>query len=658
MDVSKSTFRAGLISRLDAGSANYRVGLWRLAFKIFKEWGVSAIYFPAGLVDYRAAQEELKRDLLGCKQADRDAKEKKFLDKIAKELAKLIPSLEGVKIYLTTSAAYDGRIGEEVAYRLAELRRDIYHSLGRERHDIKNVGRTLGIYTPEKNPWQRGDYYDTPGLRVLKDERKRSSHGLADFNVVGGFAVSVFNPGDSVEDVRRPYLLLPALGRIGKVRVAENQVGLKIVEIKTDNLREATVISFNYKDLLADEGRLVRAPRGSSDIQKDIVRVIGEKGARTIGLLEDATHISRDRLAEPLQNLLTKKSDQKWPGLNYNEANRRYGFKRRWFQRYLRHPQPPAAELATDSFVAFACLHAGSKWTKMLWFRDELPKLILQNGIRRLVGVGDFIEGLKHDLLWKGELSDALNYTDQEELAAYLVGSVELAVFKTRFQGWLKDCGAIKLEQEKLITGVEQTLPDFIYRKGNHCCWVEPMGFRALAVFRKDLLSFVTRGVRQALSKANLHLNALDQVVAQKMIEIGDDDNYRLPSGLSISLYHPEMGRTKTPSIRAQQALGFSDAQVVFMGNFHTAEHVQEHDHNKGGQRDCLDLPTLKIRSRFEDGKFKIVTTGVAFYEVERHNGKIWKSRITFRGTEKTDQAQLRAENEQVLQDFYKYRSI
>lgn len=674
MSGTKPLLRAGFLSRFDYGGNDYRVGLWRLAFDIFKEEGVEVIYFAGGLVDSRALLEEWRRltAVARAAKADLAAERENFLNNLALELAKLIPTLHGVKIYLTTSPPYDGWIGEEVAARLVEnhrdalgnyrpLRPDIYHTVGRGRHVIKAVAKTLGVYTPEKGVWMRGDYFSTPVMRVLKDEDRRSSHGLSDFNAVGCFASSTFDPGDST-DVQRPGLSLPALARLGTVRTSDNQIGVTIVDVFSPNLREAMVTTYNFKDLLADEARLVRAPAGSSAIQKAIVKAIGEKRPLSIGLLEDATGYTRAELAKPLEQLLKKPAEAEWPGIIYYEANRSFGFDRKWFQQYSTYPRPAKEQLVEDRSRVFGCLHAGCKWTDMKFFSDEMPQSMLKHDDQYLIGVGDFIEGLYHSLRERGEIIlgrlDYANYTVQEELAAYLVARVLLTVFEARLKEEIKKLSKKKLTSKKTVELAEKSLPTHLYIEGNHCGWVEPLGFESLATYSKDLHRLVAQGVRKILAQKSLCVDGVDEMVARKIIRVGETAHHTLPSGLVISLHHPGMAGTKTPSIRAQGVLRYSDALVAFAANFHTHHALAVHDPKKGGQRFCLQTGTLKVKSGFEESKLKTVDTGVGFLNVVRQkdNGRIWKTTAAFFGTTKKDLEKLARDNDEVLADFEKDR--
>ena len=124
-----------------------------------------------------------------------------------------------------------------------------------------------------------------------------------------------------------------------------------------------------------------------------------------------------------------------------------------------------------------------------------------------------------------------------------------------------------------------------------------------------------------------------------------------MPSGLVMKLLHPKMGNTKTISIRPQQALGMAyEVQVVFEGNFHTTEAVEEWNFDLG-QRFCGQLGTLKIMSKFERGKMKIVDFGVGVFSIISANQRIFKTVTTFYGV-KPSPADLKKSNKKVKREF------
>jgi len=294
---AKSSLRVGLMSRLDYGGTDYRVGLWRLGAEVFIKEKVAFVILLGGLVDGVALEKRLVLALKASKKEDRDSVRSEFLRGVVNFLKENIPVIKGTKIYIMTSPAYDKNIGEQIGEMLAEVRSDILlYRKGGDRFELKQMMKIMGAYTPKKGVWMRGDYYDTPILRMLKDEKRRTTRGIGDIVAAGGNGVALFHPGDS-SDIRRPYFTVPALCKIGEIRTGENQVGVAVVDWTTPNVKEATYKVFSFKDLLSDEWSFTEQPAGISKAQKAIVDALQKRGPLTIGLIDDFTGYDRKEIA-------------------------------------------------------------------------------------------------------------------------------------------------------------------------------------------------------------------------------------------------------------------------------------------------------------------------------------------------------------------------
>src|SRR3989344_5498478 len=179
----------GIYSGLYYMTEGYRKGLLELGAKKMEERKVKFAVLLGGLVDGKLELARMNAVLKGLKADERVDAAEKFMNAKAESLNDVIPAIPRVKTYIVTSPAYDGWIGEEVARRLTELRDDlVLYRPGGDRLELKQIGKLLGVYAPKKGVWMRGDYYDTPALRVLKDEKKRSTRGIGDTNAVGCLA--------------------------------------------------------------------------------------------------------------------------------------------------------------------------------------------------------------------------------------------------------------------------------------------------------------------------------------------------------------------------------------------------------------------------------------------------------------------------------------
>ncbi|HEY4475840.1 MAG TPA: hypothetical protein VJB92_03940 [Candidatus Paceibacterota bacterium] len=652
---AKSLIKVGFMSRLDYGSSDYRIGLWHLAAEVFAKEKVNYVSLLGGLVDGAALEKTLAVFLQGIKKEERETARFAFIQDAANFLKKNIPVIKGVKIYVITSPPYDKQIGEQIAEMLAEMRSDVLlYRAGGDRFELKQIEKILGAYAPKKGVWMRGDYYDTPILRMLKDEKKRTTRGIGDVVAAGGFGAAIFHPGDS-SDIRRPYFSIPALCKIGEVRTGENQVGVTIAEWTTSNPKEVTYKVYSFKDLLADEWSSIEAPAGISKVQKAIVDALQKRGPLTVGLLDDFTGYTRKEIEHELEGLMSRKANTTWPSI-VQKADKRYYLDMSWFCDKARYKLPVVDKV--ESFLAFACAHSGSRHTDMQYIYDVLPRLFGDNNLDMFVGVGDFIEGLKHDLMLRKELIPTkigvMNYTMQERLCTFLWGNAICRVFKYRFENWVKKHGSKNIAKKELFSFIKNNLPRFVFINGNHCAWVEDLGFDPLATFYGGLKTYISNQVTKLLEEYDLCANDLNDLVREKLIFLHQNECYKTPSGLPIVLLHPSMGRTKTTSIRPQEMLQKAEdthGYVVFGGNFHVGEVVHHWDFEYG-QRICLQLGTLKVKSGFEETKLKTVDFGAGMLRVGTAKKRIVTTETTFYCTQTED---VQKGNERVMEEFYKW---
>lgn len=643
----------GLVSGLYYGSEGCRMGLWHLAWEKFKTRKVHYIALVGGLVDGSEMKKRLSALQKAVKKDEKAAVRKEFIQKVANVLKDNIPVISGVKLYIITSPAYDGILGYEIARHLAHLRSDIFiYRAGGDRLALKQIGKMLGVYAPKKTSF-RADYYDTPALRVLKDEFKRGTRGIGDFSVVGSLAASVLHPGDSIE-IKRPYAVIPVLYKIVESRVAENQIGFCILSFHSDSPKEATLTTYNFKDLVSSEWSFVEAPPGSSKMQQELIETIKRQGPCTVSMLSDYTGNDRKDVGKAMKELTERRSSSSWPGVYQEESSKQYYFNAPWFEETLRY-KVGKEDVKVDTFVGFGCLHAGCKHTDMRFFLDALPRMIIDNDVRYLIGAGDFVEGLKHDLAYKREVYagpnrlGVLNYSDQQKLAAWLVGRVMITVFKSRIAKILAQKGISKMSQKEMLRHVNDALMTFVYISGNHCDWVVPMGFHSLDSFRSALKDFLIEEVEKVLAEAGVCANGLADVVKGKLFHLGQGEIFDLPSGLKSAIFHPHMSGTKTPSIRPQGMLTkCQDAEVVFGANFHTAEAVAEWGFDRG-QRICMQFGTIKRRSGFEDTKLKTVDFGAGMLKVISAGKRIKTTEATFFSQPTED---LQVANIKILEEF------
>ena len=255
-----------------------------------------------------------------------------------------------------------------------------------------------------------------------------------------------------------------------------------------------------------------------------------------------------------------------------------------------------------------------------------MPKVILRSGAKILVGAGDFIEGLKHDLILK-EVYLGMDYTRQEKFSALVVAEVMIRVFKERFmeafsrrKRWNKD------EIRQLV---DDALLNFIYISGNHCEWTVSAGFHPLETFRSFLIDRVDYGVNKVLELCGVEVGDLTRLVKSKIVF---DRHFSFAdSQINADIEHPHMARAKTHSIRPQEVLNFCKGHIVFSANFHTTIMVGEWDPALG-QRKVSQNGTIKTGTGFEDRKLKTVDKYFNFLRFVTQDDRIVMTETAFYG--------------------------
>ena len=546
---------------------------------------------------------------------------------MAEELAEAIPVMKSDKklprLYIMISPSYDGAYGEFVARKLTQLRPDIrYWEKTDEHFAIKRTPKQFLGLVPEKESWS-SEYDSTPVDRLVKDHQRRTTQPLPDICGVGCFASSFYKPRG---EAKRPYLSVPALHKLEQVRTSENQIGVVVLEICPEEAISEVKRTYNLKDLVGRERDSIPIPKNCSSTQRAIIAALKEKGALTVGLLSDATGIPRDNLSRALSRMLESPKFQSM--IHYDEASRRYDFDLEWIQKNLFYGgNYSRTEWTMDALLGFGCLHAGSIHTDYQFFVDKLPEVILQNGVNTLAGDGDFIEGLKHHLIERGEVFGGFDYTTQEKLAAHLVSEVMVRVFEERFgQAWNARKNENPPSDEELESMVSGALITFIYRDGNHDDWMQDVGVAPLAIFRYELVNCLNRAIADILKAKDYYLRGLNGIIESR---VQKTEIYILPSGISLEMFHLHMARAKTTTLRLQETFSKSNCHVVLLANFHVATSMERWD-PEVGQRVGMQFGTIVRETQFEENKGKKVDIGVGYLRIFSKNQKIMMSEEFF----------------------------
>ncbi len=652
--------RVGLFSRIDYGSPGFRKGLIEALFVRFMENDVRFAVLAGGLVSRSDLLAELNREVNVTKTSEHDrvTREKttlpresrrpgasfasiqrdvreRMLDIWAKDLAQTIPVLlrkgKQIKIYIVTSPAnsYDGDIGKEVAIRLHNLRPDItYWDECDGRFPLQFYGEhedmDFWVLTPKKTPW-RSEYYSTGPVRSLKDKKRQSAQGAPSAWVIGCSGAMFHIPQGEFD---RPVIVVPACNRLQEVQSAETEIGGCVAEFFPGN-KEPKVVTHSLKDLVSFERRELPVPQEATRRQNIILKRLA-RGPQTIGMLDRALPWKRETIEQEITSYQTQNLQ---PAIIKLPNSDKYDIDKGFFQRQLTYVLPSHEGLVRDSFIAFGCLHAGYLRVQYEWFLKELPRLILQYDIERLVGAGDYIAGTKHNLVPRGEVFRGLNNTKQEKLAAEMVLIVIMKVFQARFEKirrkkWKGD-GSKKL----LRSIIEESLISFSYWQGNHDKWALDESRDPLDSFNTHLTSELRRKICVILAALNFDpgfsfMFEVEEIIARKIVF---SPKHTLPSGLTLAIAHPEMGRM-TPSGRAQQTMAFlNDGQVVVLANFHVGIALEEWSHSLG-ERVTIQAPTITSGTAFEDGKNKRCDVGVYIVNIWSQEGRIASADTYFAG--------------------------
>ncbi len=630
--------KIGLISRIDAFGPNYRKGLVKLGFSILEEESAHFIIVAGGLVSGKSLKSEFPK-----KQEDQD----RFIEEKAKYLADAIPRIkngngEYVKIYIITSPVYDGAIGGKIATRLAEIRVDIrYWDVGSGRNLVKQVNKFIHTLVPEKSLW-RAEYYGAPIKRMTSDHQKRSTLSLAHMYICGCVASSILKPKG---EEPAPYLSVPALCKLEETITAENQIGVRILEYLIGQ-EEALVRNYNFKDFISNERSFIDVPSDCSEIQKSIVDLL-KQSPKTLGMIADSLKYSKKSVKDEIENFL-----KSHPSLIYLDgASAKYDFCRDYIQEKLIYvwPDKEDKEWKEESMLDFSCPHAGSLHTDYIYTVKKLPQIILRHHIRILVCAGDLIAGTKHNQLEKGEIIVGMNNTQQEVLAAKIIGQIIKTVFESRVEAAFKEIPANKKLSDSDVRKIAtDALIRFIYKAGNHDRWQEDEGFSALTIFKDKLILFLNKELEKVLLKRGIHVSGLSDIIEEKIIS---KPKFQLESGICLEIFHPFTARAKNPTMKIQELFTKSDCQIIVAGNWHVAVAV-EHWDPSCGQRVGLQVGTLMWKSQFEEDKAKKVDFGVGTVKVKVYKGRILVSEVAFYGAD--DVARKSFDNLDIIQKFEK----
>ena len=647
--------RVGFLSRVEWKTRGARAALIRRAFEIFAEEGCHYIVLNGGLTNGKYLKYLIEKELAGMSAKDRAKArpnvEKRVLRELTAELNSVIPSIERppevvrgskyVRIYVSTSPIIDGALGQEFAKVFLKKRPDIV--LLKEGHDytrLKGVGNTpeerkegqlIGLLNPRKHRLP-GQYASNALDKEISEEEAAADDFPAAW-VFGGTATSVSKPGSGerhIPAISLPVLHIPTPGRVGEPSIALNQIGLRILESAADGRK--TVITWSLRDLTKSERTFITGIKSDAKlIHQQIAEAIKQdRHGLTVGEIADKLEIPREEVQEAIRFLVEPRALKRvtWPGLYLDEESGRYNFHRDWLQSQLSYPWPYGEEYTELRRLLFGCMHAGYTTTDYEYMRWRLPEIIIEKDIHVLEVIGDLVAGLKHGLMHRGQIIGNMNYTDQEQFGGELVGTVIYAVFENRLKAKIKDFSDEKLKSlsaEDVGKLVSDSLLLLLYIVGNHDGWQKDLGVTPGDKFGSSVIDVVYHHIRKLLTEMGVCLPNLYELVLEKIKELPENDAvFTFPNGLSTELIHPSMSRTKTVSIRCEEALNFSRCTIVDIANFHTAIEVEKY-HADLGERVATQVGTMVIDTDFERGKLKRLDFGPVFVGIRHKQGRVFR---------------------------------
>jgi hypothetical protein len=596
-------------------------------------------------IDERLPAVERLKKLLEAERAAILAEIDRYTpENLAKDMAADFPEFtdasgKPIKVYVVPSKAYDHDIGILAARALGhELRKKGVVVLSRNaaRIPLWNGKRNLEVLVPAKRKLP-GKYHSTgPESEIAKKRQQTASRKRIHAQLLGCYGVAIAKPKG---EYSIPYVTAGMLSRIEEegMTFAENQVCIRLVEQSMDRA-ELLVTTLSVKDLVSEERKLIGSPGELTDERRKILDVIREEGSCSTGEIADRAKLSRKVVEETLRGMVVDRDRNKsWSGLHYHEGSDRWDFRLDWVKKNLRYPLPNG-DRKVDSILAWGCIHGGAKDVDYVHFRTQAPRVALERNVTVMVGAGDFIEGLKHNLDKRGAIMAGFeNLTKQETFVGNLQAAVILDVFRPRFERALAGVGKTvsAAQVAEMILGA---LVQFVYIAGNHDLWAKDSGIEPLVTMRDKMVNYLSRAIERILIEKGLPKpDYLRDLIDSKFVQVKDPvGETSLPSGLKMAVAHPHMSRTKTTSIRIQELMERSpDTQVLISANFHVAEHLEMWE-PEIGQRVGIQVGTIKRDSHFEAGKLKTVDQGFAWVQVESVEAKDVEGKKTRRVVEST----------------------
>lgn len=471
----KGLTKVGLMAGTEVGADFFRP--WRVAKARtdFIEMGVDFILFPGSLLNI---------DELNLQFIERGGGKKRE-KKISRKEAKGWPSRKKPRITGPEREAFCRSYlrqiledvfpplmveGEFIKYwvfpcPLFELKRDqfgfaayIYENLERKSQELSgkdpyirvgssselieiedNVAiRTLGVIMPSTS-FFRVKILSTPIEREITYRQFSSLRSqIPDLYVAGSFAATINEVNPRTVPMSRPYVSIPSLSIRFTETVLQNTLGYAVLSLYPEqkNRGQYQLSCFPLDDAVELEcayaQRQMQYLRDES--QRKVASAIIDKvriGTKvTIGKIESATGLGREEVINAIQGL---KRTHFRVDLDLGEIKNPHRAIPKTKRDLTKYREGVESE---RTIAGGACFHVPDSSVDYDFLENDLPQILVEDGVETLYIVGDITEGNKYDQDRKGELLDRFSVPqDQKNLAGYLVATrIVLPVFKKRYE--------------------------------------------------------------------------------------------------------------------------------------------------------------------------------------------------------------------------------
>ncbi|MBI4119515.1 MAG: hypothetical protein HY456_01550 [Parcubacteria group bacterium] len=637
----KGITKIGLMAGTEYGAPFFREWRRAKAQKDFLDEEVDFIIFAGGLIN----AEHLTARFLAEHSEEKPVKipyeaKVEFARGVARELAQrvlpLLTSSDSILKYWIFPCPLFELKRDKDKYGLVKMVYDFLPVISKEMYNLDapyirinhnelvevhdNVAiKNIGVITPLVSSPFRSKILSTPIETEITYHQSSWLGSMPDLYVAGMFAVAINELNPRSVPKGRPYVSIPSLSIQFKERVLQNSLGYAILtlypeqenraqfEVDFRSLNDAVRLECAYaKDMLA------QLP---DENQRKVAGVIVDKlliGTKvTIGKLEDQLNVPRDEVVKILRSLEGTPFQVSIDD-NLGEVSNPHTIIPSTTDDLTRYRE---GKPRSARFLSCACFHSGDKGVDYSFIENDLPQIIVAEGVKKIFAVGDLTEGNKHDQDRRGDLIDRFPLPqDHQRLAALLWDKVLFEVYKTNFE-----------ESEK----IESSLPEFIFIPGNHD--EHSKNEPPLEVFHECLVKWLTQDIYGYMKRHQPQLQVdydrIASLVRKRVVFVDNPGIYQF-----FGLIHEHMGSSEQSTHKGQKSIkpfiAMSGAEVILLGNYHEMNFFLFRIGDS--TTTSFNLGTLKRVSGFEGKRSKITEFGVAVASITMQQNNPIRARVKF----------------------------